>query len=169
MTILDKVLIGKIYDAHGIRGLVKIKTFIQNPKSFCDYTPIVDDKDNIYDIEFKNITGKPDIIIAKLNNINDRTSAEQLKGTLLYTNRSSIINDDNDILINELKDFKVIDENDNNVGIVKDILNYGAGDILEIIMQDNKSALLSMNEYSIKEINKQKEYIKIDRTHMLES
>ena len=169
MTISDKVLVGKIYDAHGIRGLVKIKSFTTNPVSICDYSPLTDELGNEYKIQLKS-RAKSDIIIVAINDISDRTTAETLKGKKLYANRSSIIDNEKDVLVSELENFKVIDTNNSSVGKVLQILNFGAGDILEIELDnDKKTALLSMNKDSVKEINKEKEYIKIDCEHLLES
>lgn len=169
MTVSDKILVGKIYDAHGIRGLVKIKSFTENPISVCDYSPITDEVGNVYKIQLKS-KGKSDIIIAAINDISDRTVAETLKGTMLYAPRSSIIDNEEDVLVSELDNFKVIDANGTLIGKVEGTFNYGAGDILEIETEgSNKTALLSINEYSVLEINKEKEYIKIDREHLLES
>ena len=169
MTISDKILVGKIFDAHGIRGLVKIKSFTENPISICDYSPLTDEFGNVYKIQLKS-KGKSDIIIVAINDISDRTTAEALKGTLLYAPRSSIIDNEEDVLISELDNFNVFDKENNLVGKVGGTFNYGAGDILEIeINGSEKTALLSINEYSVIEINKEKEYIKIDREHLLES
>lgn len=169
MAISDKILVGKIYDAHGIRGLVKIKSFTENPISICDYSPLTDNNGNVYNIQLKS-QGKSDIIIVAINDISDRTTAETLKGTMLYAPRSSIIDNEEDVLISELDNFKVLDNDNNLIGKVEGTFNYGAGDILEIeINGSDKTALLSINEYSVTEINKEKEYIKIDREHLLES
>lgn len=169
MTISDKILVGKIFDAHGIRGLVKIKSFTENPVAICDYSPLTDESGKEYKIQLKS-KGKSDIIIVAINDISDRTTAETLKGTMLYASRSSIIDNEEDVLISELDNFKVMDDKDNIVGTVLGTFNYGAGDILEIEIEgSDKTALLSINEYSVHEINKEKEYIKIDREHLLES
>ena len=169
MAISDKILVGKIYDAHGIRGLVKIKSFTENPVSICEYSPLTDEAGNIYKIQLKS-QGKSDIIIVAINDISDRTTAETLKGTMLYAPRSSIIDNEEDVLVSELDNFKVLDNDNNLIGKVEGTFNYGAGDILEIeINGSDKTALLSINKYSVTEINKEKEYIKIDREHLLES
>ena len=169
MAVSDKILVGKIYDAHGIRGLLKIKSFTEDPVSICDYSPLTDDKGNVYNIQLKS-KGKSDIIIVAINDISDRTTAETLKGTMLYANRDSIVDNNEDVLVSELENFNVLDANDTLIGKVDGTFNYGAGDILEIELSGtDKTALLSINKDSVFEINKEKEYIKIDREHLLES
>ena len=42
----DKVLIGKIVNAHGIKGDVKVKSFTMNPADVCSYTPLLKSDDS---------------------------------------------------------------------------------------------------------------------------
>ena len=168
MSISDKILVGKVYDAHGIRGLVKIKAFTENPLSICNYSPLTDENGNSYKIQLKNAF-KADIIIVQINDISNRTDAEKLKGTKLYASRDIIVDNDEEVLLSELENFKVIDEQETLLGIIVGTFNHGAGEVLEIELTNGKTGLLSMNKDSVLEINKQKEYIKIDYEHLLES
>ena len=166
----EKVLIGKIVNAHGIKGDVKIKSFTVIPADLCAYSPLLKSDDSELKIKLKS-PANAYVIIAHIEGIDDRTSAEYLKGTEIYTLKSSIIDEESDeILLSDLIDFKVLDENSNEIGVVKDTLNYGAGDILEIqVYGKEKTALLSYNEYSIIEQDNKQGFIKIDSEHLLES
>ena len=167
MTDNNKILVAKIISAHGIRGAVKILTFTCNVKDLFKYNPLCDVNDNEYNLKFIG-TGKNDIVIANVNNITDRNEAEKLKGIELFATRDKIITKD-EILFNDLVGF-VVTVNNEKIGIVINILNYGAGDILEINTgNDKKTALISYNQYSIKNINKYNKEIEIDQQHLVES
>lgn len=166
---LKNILVGKIVAAHGIKGCIKIKSYTVPPTAICEYSPLIDTTGKEYKISLKS-AGKNDVIIVSIDDINDRNAAELLKGIELYTPRSSVIDNDEDLLIPELIDFKVIDNKEKEIGKIINVLNYGAGSILEVeIIGVEKTALLSMNKDSVIEINNKKGYIKIDREHLLES
>lgn len=164
----QNILVGKIVAAHGIRGWVKIKSYTTIPSDICKYSPILKSNGTELKIELKS-AGKNDVIIASIKGIVDRNQAEELKGTELFTLSSSITKDKNEILFSELIGFKVLDNNDSEIGEIVDILNFGAGEILEIKLNDKgKTALLSYNKNSILDQNKTKGFIKIDTEHLLE-
>ena len=167
MTDNNKILVAKIISAHGIRGAVKISTFTCNPKDIFNYSPLYDSANNQYNLKFIR-TGKNSTIIANVNDITDRNEAEQLKGIELFAPRDKITTND-EILFNDLIGF-IATSNGKKIGIITDILNYGAGDILEINTgNEKKTALISYNEYSIKHLNKDTKEIEIDEQHLVES
>ena len=164
----DKVLIGKIVNAHGIKGDVKVKSFTMNPADVCSYTPLLKSDDSELKIKLRS-AGNSDVIIAHIDGVNDRTTAEGLKGTEIFTLKSSIIDEDSDeILLSDLIGFKILNNDSKEIGEVVDILNYGAGDILEIHLYGReKTALLSYNENSIIDQNNEQGTLKIDTEHLL--
>ena len=162
----NKILVAKIISVHGIKGAVKIQTFTCKPKDIFKYAPLYDADDNEYNLKFVG-TAKNDTVIAKINDINDRNIAENLKGIELFATRNKITNKD-EILFNDLIGFTITSNNE-IIGIVTNILNYGAGDILEITKNSGKTALISFNKYSIKNVNKNKQEIEIDKQHLVES
>ncbi|MBR1545095.1 MAG: 16S rRNA processing protein RimM, partial [Alphaproteobacteria bacterium] len=83
----DKVLIGKIVNAHGIKGDVKIKSFTMVPSNLCTYTPLLKADGSELKIKLKS-PANSDVIIAHIDGIDDRTSAEFLKGTEIFTLKS---------------------------------------------------------------------------------
>ena len=166
----EKVLIGKIVNAHGIKGDVKIKSFTTIPADLCKYNPLLKFDDTELKIKLRS-PANSDVIIAHIEGIDDRTTAETLKGTEIYTPKSSIIDEKGgEILLSDLIGFKILDENSSEIGTVADILNYGASDILEIqLYGKEKTALLSYNDNSIIEQNNKQRFLEIDTEHLLES
>ena len=163
----DLVLIGKIVNAHGIRGDVKIKSFTVTPSDICSYTPILKSDRTELKLKLKS-TSSSDIVIASIDCVNDRTTAENYKGCELYTLKSSILNDESDVLLSDLIGFDICDIKNNNLGKVINIYNFGAGDILEIeLNNDHKKAMISYNKDAILDLNKTEGYIKIDTDHLL--
>ena len=132
------ILVGVINSAHGIRGDVVVKCFTISPEDLFK-RPIFDDMGNIIDLR-KVGSVKKDNVICRLTNCADRNHAEKLKGTALFCNRDDLpeIDHPDEFYIHDIKNLRVQDENGQAIGIVNDVLNYGAGDIVEVKFDDGQ-------------------------------
>jgi 16S rRNA processing protein RimM len=163
----DKILVGKIVGAHGIRGEVRIKPLTSDPASVCSYRPITDSSGHILTLSMKGI-GKNGAIIASIDAVSDRTAAERLKGTELYAPRDAIA-DEGEVLLGELAGLEVVDAAGRRLGVVKGILNFGAGDIIEVKMDGrDKTALILYTEDGVRAVDRKKGYVEIDAEYLLE-
>ncbi len=133
------VKIGKIISAHGVRGLVKVKSYAESPSNLSSYGEIYDHAGNKILLEIKS--SSKDILIAHIENINSREDAEQISKTDLYINRHSMPElEEEDFYIEDLVGMKVITDSNQHIGNVIAVQNFGAGDILEIrFLKDGKS------------------------------
>jgi len=134
-----KILIAKVTKVFGIKGEVKIVVYSNQPQNIENY-PLFNDKGEEMKLKFSNknktiigtSAGNP-IMIAKIDGVNDRTAAEALSGMEIYVNREDLgdINDDEFYYV-DLVGLDVIDENSQKIGKVLNVLEYGAGELLEI-------------------------------------
>lgn len=108
--------VGKIVDAHGIKGELKIKFFSSDLEWLDDLMTVVIDGQE-YDIE--NLRLNKTFWILKLHDLDDRNQSELLKGKDLLADESLFITDDDDDnpYLSELQDF-TIDLQGKNVGQV---------------------------------------------------
>ena len=72
------ILLGRITDAHGIRGAVKLRSFTTDPKAIATYGALQTTDGR--EIEIARMKAVPDGFIADLKNIKDRNQAETFKG-----------------------------------------------------------------------------------------
>ena len=127
----DKILVGKIVAPQGIRGEVRIQTFTSTPHDFKSLT-IISSKFNSNDFKFVRALPNTNVIIAKINGVDDRNTAETLRGTELFIDRAALPEpDDNEYYQADLIGFDVV-RNGMKIGIVSCFQNYGAGDIVEL-------------------------------------
>ncbi len=127
------ILLAVIGAAHGIQGAVKVKTFTQTPKSILTYGALRDEKGKEYSLKFVRLA-PPDCVIVTVEGIRDRNQAEALRGTKLYVERSQLPDlPSEEFYHSDLIGMKVCDLEGQDVGHVKAISNFGAGDFLEII------------------------------------
>lgn len=137
-----KICVAKILTAHGVRGEVKLKSFMED-ETFFQKIVFFHDKNNEKLFTPSGLRGKKgDVYIASFKEINDRDYALQCKGTELYIDRDLLpeIEGENEYYIEDLVGISVFlnDTPDTPFGIVKAMHNFGAGDIIEIVQADTK-------------------------------
>lgn len=129
--------VGQIVNVHGIKGAVKIKPYLNEPTLMASFGPMTDKTgEKVFEIFQSRIHG--DVIIAQLKGVTDRNTAEMLKGTTLYVQKSVLpAGDEDEFYYHDLIGMDVV-SNTVLYGKVKSVENYGAGDILEIETKDGK-------------------------------
>jgi 16S rRNA processing protein RimM len=86
----DRVLLGRIAGAHGLKGEVKIAAFTAQPEDVAAYGPLsTADGARVFEITSLRRSGGGSVI-AWLQGVTDRNEAEQLRGTALYVSRAAL-------------------------------------------------------------------------------
>ena len=123
--------IGVITSVHGVKGYVKIRTFTDEPSDIEQFSHIFDDAGASYELKIK--IPKKDYIIASIEGVISRNHAEKLRNTKLFIKRSELPDLSQDEFYHaDLIGMEAVSTEGDTVGIVKNITNFGAGDILEI-------------------------------------
>lgn len=131
MSDTKKILVGKIVAPQGIRGEVRIQTFTDSPSDF-KFLTIISNKFKSEDFKFIRALPNTNVIIAKINGIDDRNMAETMRGTELFIERATLPDlNDNEYYQADLIGFDVIRDGI-KLGTVSCFQNYGAGDIIEL-------------------------------------
>ena len=157
-----KIIIAKILTAHGVRGFVKLRVFLEDPSDISGYNPIKDAKGKSYQIKLKNSV-KGDWV-AEISGITDRNEAEKLRGLELFIDRNQLPElEDGEIYIEDLIGCSAIDKDGKKLGDVIDFQNFGAGDLIEIKpASGGKTYYLPMVEPYVGDIDTEKRTIIID-------
>ena len=133
-----RLLMGKIATAHGVRGLVKLLVFAEDPRSMEKYGALYTsaDGEKTVTLKLKNSLGSTGtkFWLAQVEGIADRTEAEKLRGTELWLDKDKLpaIAKDNQYYIDDLIGLSVRDKSGQALGTVAAVQNFGAGDLLEI-------------------------------------
>ena len=129
----DRLCLAAIAAPHGVRGLVKLKTFTEVPEDVAAYGPLSDESGGR---SFKlTLKGKAKGgVIALIDGVTTREQAEALKGTRLYVARAALpeIEEEDTYYQADLLGLRVETETGEALGEVLTVPNYGAGDFLEI-------------------------------------
>jgi 16S rRNA processing protein RimM len=135
----QRILLGQIGAAHGIKGEVSIKTYTSDPAAIAAYGPLAT-KDGGRTFEINVVRVNDRGVVARITGINDRTAVEALRNIELYVERSKLPAPSEDEFYHaDLIGLSVEDTSGHALGTVTAISNFGAGDLLEVEFTETKS------------------------------
>lgn len=143
------VPIGKIATAHGLKGEFKILYYGNDTKDFLVHENYFDKNQEILPLKIRTAQNK--YLIASLPNITTREESEALSKKEIY---AFLTEDDTNYYYAELIGMQITDETGNILGEIKEISNYGAGDIIEISFQNGKSEMYIFNKDNFPNIDR---------------
>lgn len=127
----DKVVIGKIGAPHGVKGWVKINTYTDSPEGIFDYQPWLLGDGKEYQIDQWRPHGK--VLVAKVVGIETRDDAERIKNLDISISADQLPElDENEFYWRELTGMQVVTTQGYDLGVVKDVFNTGANDIIQV-------------------------------------
>lgn len=148
-----RICVGAIAGAHGVKGLVKIKSFTEEPDGVAAYGPLSDEAgERKFTLA---LTGRAKgLIIARIDGVEDRNAAEALRGTRLYVERAALPpTADEAYYHTDLIGLQAVGMDGAPVGEVKALYNYGAGDVIEIQRRDKDLLLLPFTKAAVPEVD----------------
>ena len=156
-----RICVGAFAGAHGVRGLLKVKSFTEDPKSLVAYGPVTDEAgQRRFELELKGES--QGLLLVRVEGIDDRDAAQALKGRRLYVPRSALpAPAEEEFYISDLVGLAAYDRSGRCHGTVKAVQNYGAGDFLEIRGEDGSELLLPFTRQAVPEVDLQGERLLI--------
>lgn len=136
----DYVVIGKILGAWGIKGGLKVlisEDFADKIAENLKERLFYNQDSGMREFRFKLVSKKKNIFLMQENQISNRNDAEKLAGLKLLIKKLDMpaLSDD-EYLYSDLTGTKILDEDENFIGTIKSIHNFGAGDVVEIQLED---------------------------------
>jgi 16S rRNA processing protein RimM len=134
----QRLLLGKIGAAHGIKGEVRVTTYTQDPEAIASYGPLETDRPGL-SISIDRLRVQKNVAIAHIKGVADRNDAEKLNGVSLFIDRDRLPppEDEDDFYHADLIGLEARLETGVVIGRVSALPNFGAGDLLEV--QDTQS------------------------------
>lgn len=140
----DKLQVGVISSTHGVRGEVKVFPTTDDVKRFKRLKKVLLDtgKEQI-PLEVEGVKFFKQFAILKFKGIDNINDIEKYKGKSLFVTRDNAVKLQKDeYFIADLIGIKVFDEEEKEIGELKDVIETGANDVYVIIMSDGKELLL---------------------------
>jgi 16S rRNA processing protein RimM len=85
----DRVLLGVVAAPHGVRGLVRIKSFTEDPMAVAAYGPLSDESGK-KEYRVEALSAARGAVLARIEGVADRTAAEALRGLRLFVERQRL-------------------------------------------------------------------------------
>jgi 16S rRNA processing protein RimM len=128
-----RILLGQIGAAHGIKGEVRIATHTAEPENIAGYGPLATNRPGLT-VTITKVRRQKNVVIATLEGVSDRDTAERLNGVELYVDRDRLPepDDEDDFYHADLIGLEARIDNGTVIGTVAAIHNHGAGDIIEV-------------------------------------
>lgn len=128
----DRVLVGVIVGARGIKGELRIKSFTDVPEDVASYGALTDKSGRTaYPLRVTGVA--KGVVIGRLAGVDDRNAAEALKGTELYVERSALpAPEEDEYYVSDLVGLEAVTVAGEALGRIRTVEDYGAGPVLEI-------------------------------------
>jgi len=141
-----RVLLGEISGVHGVRGDLLVRTYTETPEAIARYGPLTDATGaKTFALSIVRVTDKG--VVARVAGISDRTTAEALRGTKLFIDRSQFPETDtSEFYHSDLIGLKALAEDGVPIGAIVSVQNFGAGDLLELKPIDGTSEFIPFED-----------------------
>ncbi len=137
----ELVCLGAVATAHGVRGLVKLKSFTEQPEDMAAYGPLTDAAGvRVFRLALKGKAGG--LLLAAIEGVTTREQAEALRGQQLFAPRSALPPPDEGFYWSDLEGLAAVEASGETLGRVEAVLDYGAGPVLQIRLQGGGELLL---------------------------
>jgi 16S rRNA processing protein RimM len=141
--VTDRICVAQFGAPHGIRGEVRLRSFTEDPMAITAYGPL-ETEDGARRFTIEALRPAKDHFVARLAGVPDRDAAEKLTNIKLYVSRDKLppIEDDETFYHADLVGLTAVAPDGTPLGTVTAILNFGAGDLVEIKPQGGGEPLM---------------------------
>ncbi len=157
---MEKILIGKITSAVGLKGEMKVYSYASSPQRFQSLERVWIDKDE-YPLE-RSRTQK-NMAVLKVSGVDDRDAAERMRGRSVFMSDEDLEElEEGAYYIRDLIGLNVVNEDTEEViGTIKDILTDRPQDIYVIRLEDGGEAMIPGVKSFIHDVDLKKRTIRV--------
>lgn len=159
------VIMGRVADAYGIQGWLKIQPYTAEPGNLVDYKTwwLGDEKQGWRELDVMNSSlhgGKS--VVAQLMGCHDRTTAEKYKGLLVAVPRGRLPQPDQDEYYwSDLIGLDVVNEAGEKLGVVDTLQDTGANQVL-CVQGEHGEILIPFIASAIRQVDLNGKVIRVD-------
>ena len=138
----DRLIVGTLSGSFGVQGEVRLKSFCADPAAIADYTPLYTEDGRSFSQII--LTGQlKNGFSVRLDGVVSKEDADALRNVSLFADRDKMpaLSDD-EYYYADLIGLNVLDTGGNKLGKVKNVMDHGAGDLLEVIVPGSSDTVL---------------------------
>ena len=139
-----RVALAAVAGAHGIKGELRLKLFVDSVASLKAHSRVYvgGEVRTLRELRDANKTA-----IARIDGVTDRTAAEALRGTLIEVEREALpALAEGEFYHADLVGLACVDQDGNALGSVAGIENFGAGDLIDVLLVNGKRSLIPFRD-----------------------
>ena len=167
MTKDSKICVGQFAGAHGVRGLVRLRSFTEDPESIFTYAPLTGEQGRVFNVIRKSAAqsrlreaqssraqNKNDQYVVAVEGIANKEEADALRGDRLYIAREILPpTREGEYYDAELIGLRVTGKDGKDYGKILDMHDHGAGAFIEIGTSRKDSFMLPFKDAFVPEID----------------
>ncbi len=139
------VCVGTFGAPHGVRGLVKLQSYCIRAGDIVHYNPLYSRRGG-QRFELEIVAEKADFLVVGVSGINSREEAGKLTHTRLYALRKLFPElEEDSFYVIDLIGLQACNSDGLQLGRIKSVYNFGAGDLLELRLDDGTEVILPFN------------------------
>jgi 16S rRNA processing protein RimM len=147
------VLVGRVAGAFGVKGEVRITAYTTDPAALIGYK-ILRREDGTPALTLSGGRAQKGALIARAAEVATREAAEALRGLDLYVPREALPQEaEDEFYLVDLIGLRALAPDGAELGRVKSVQNFGAGDLLEIEPDAGPSWWLSFTKAAVPAID----------------
>jgi 16S rRNA processing protein RimM len=148
----EPLLLLKIGAPHGVKGAVRLISYAEDDGLLRSYSPFSDKNKNPYTLLTLSTIGKG--LVGTFKEIPDRNMAEKLTHLELFIKREQLpAIDPDEFYINDVIGMKAMSQDGIHLGEITEVNNYGASDVLTLILLDGSEVLMPLGEPFVQDID----------------
>lgn len=157
-----RVQLGVVGAPHGVRGEARVKSFTDDPMAIGDYGPLALDDGRTLTIVALRPQG--DMLVARFDGVTTREQAAALTNKGLFVDRSVFpeADDEDEFYHADLEGLEVRDETGAVLGRVVGLVNFGAGDILDIRLAGGRGVFAPFTKAAVPVVDVKGGFVVID-------
>lgn len=150
----DLLLIGQFTNPHGIRGQLKLHAVTNRPGHLQHVkTVFIGEALTPYKLQ-RAAEHKPTVLIVTLAGVDTREAAEVLKGQEVYIRQADALPlEEDEYYLHDLPGLRVVTTDGTDIGIVKEVIETGANEVLVVKRPDGSEVLIPMIKDIIKQLD----------------
>ena len=157
---MEKIKIGKIVNAVGLKGEVKVY-------HYSDYKERFEELDQIWidgrKVAIEGVRYMKDMVILKLAGVSDRNGAEALKEQEVFIDESMLrVLPEDTYYIKDLIGMEVASKKEGRIGILTDVIQNSSQDLYEVTTEDGRKIFIPAVEEFIRDIDCQNRKITVE-------
>lgn len=137
---MDRIKVGKVVGAFGIRGEVKVYPYTDRSERFRELDSV---RAGGEELVIRNVRFQKNLVLLRFEGIDDRNGAEALRDRVLTIDRADLrALDEDEYFVFDLIGLEAVREDGTHIGRVTDVIQNSAQDLYEIETDEGKKYLV---------------------------